>query len=190
MAGEKQTIAQVPYDVTDPTSVTRFMGTLVENLDKVLGFKGDKEYLTSQSLESEGINLSSLASQLATIRQGLTKVQSDVDTVEDSLSDMQATTDALEFVVTTRQLDEAYRDFNNTSWSILKGKGEFTATGLQISNSPVSIPSSADVTVLVDSTGTNSSVWQTIFLIVNDSGTFTRTVWSRYGVNSDWIQLS
>lgn len=187
MADNRQTIAQIPYNLEDPTSFNRFLSTLVENLDTVLGFRGDTKYVTDKDLQSQGSSLSDLSGQLRTLSAKSKQLTEDVSDLTSQLKDATDLLDEVKNATSTAQLSESFHNFNDASWSSLQGTGEFKTKGGSITNSPQGFGANEDVIVLASSVKTSDSVWQTIYIDVNDGAG--KSVWSRFGVNSNWIKL-
>lgn len=189
MAENSQTIAQVPYDITDDVSMQRFLNQLVERLDIVLGFRGDTTFITDEDLSTQGVNLQNLSGQLSSLSAALATLQETSEQNSEDIEALQESSDSSQYVTETQILDSSYYNFNASVWSTLRGKGEFSASGSAITNPPTTIGSSDSAIVMADSIGTSNSVWQTVFLVVTSGSTTTRSCWTRRGVNSDWLQL-
>lgn len=182
-----QTIAQLPYDLTDPDSLKRFLRELVDNLDEVLGYKGDNKYVTDKDFQEQGTSLAEATEQTNNNTETLTGVEKAISDHSDQLVDMQEEVDKLNTVLTTAIIDSAvYKDFNASAWSGLQGRSEFQALGSDLVNPPMVIVPLDTYNVYIDSTKTNSSVWQ--YVLLNNGSTL--NVFMRIGVNSSWVKLN
>jgi len=186
MADERQTIAQIPYNLDDSTSLSRFLGQLVENLDIVLGYRGDTKYVTDEDLNTQGVNLSNLSGQLKDLKDSVSTIKTTLETQTESVESLEKIVEGLTYVTETQVIGSSYYNFNNAAWGSLRGKSEFSTTGSNISNAPLALSGGDAVDVYIDSTKTSDSVWQTILIIVNDVD---KSTWTRRGVNSDWLEL-
>ena len=54
-----ETLAQVPSDVSDPVALKRFLSSLVERLDVVLGYRGDSSYAYDTTVKDQSMVLDS-----------------------------------------------------------------------------------------------------------------------------------
>jgi beta-xylosidase len=180
-----QTIAQLPYDLADPDSLKRFLRELVDNLDGVLGYKGDNKYVQESDFEEQGLSVNELTTQTKTNTDTLDGIKKSLSDQSDEILDIQDQISVLNTTVTTATLDTVYNDFNNAAWATLQGRAEFQALGSDLANPPMSLVGTDTYTVYVDSTKTNASVWQYVGL---DNGTL--TVFMRIGTVSSWVKLS
>jgi hypothetical protein len=180
-----QTIAQLPYDIED-TATKRFLRELVDNLDGVLGYKGDNKYVKSSDFNEQGTTVAELSNQSKTATERITGVAKTVAEHSDDLMDIQKDIEELQAVLTTVSVDTVYRDFNDTAWNVLKGRAEFTALGSELVNPPpITIAPGDSYTVYIDSVKTNASVWQQV--VINHGSL---DVFVRIGVNSSWVKLN
>lgn len=180
-----QTIAQLPYNVADVDSLKRFLRELVDNLDEVLGYKGDKKYVQSSDFDEQGLSIGELTDQTKDNTATLDENSKTLSDQTDQLADMSEQLDKLNSMLTTVQLGAVYNDFNNTAWNTLQGRSEFSALGSALSNPPMVVVAGDTYNVYIDSTKTNNSVWQYVLL---DSGSL--NVFMRIGVNSSWVKLN
>lgn len=178
-----QTIAQLPYDLTDPESLKRFLGQLVDNLDVVLGYKGSTSYTTTADLKATTVSITQVSEALDTLKKSVEDNSSAVKTAEDDIADIES--DVAD-IYKTQQLSNDYKDFNATVWSTLKGAFEFTSLGSDLVNAPGTITAPDTYNIYGISYKSNSSVFQTIWL--QDAAVF--DVYTRLGVNANWIKLN
>lgn len=182
-----QTIAQVPYDLTDPTTLKRFLTTLVGNLDTVLGYKGtDSKYISDKEFQSAGSSIQELDKQVSTAQDSLTKVQEAQEEQGNTLQEQSETVGSLGTFLKTKLLDAPYRDFNAIAWGSLQGRFELTALGSEFSNAPTALTAGTTYTVYIDSTKTNAAVWQ--YVLIDGSGS--RDIYTRVSVSNDWTKLN
>lgn len=180
-----QTIAQLPYDIEDTTSLKRFLRELVDNLDEVLGYKGDQKYVKDSDFQAQGLSLNELTDQTKDNTETLDSVSEASSDQADEILDMQGQIVLLNTVLEAKQIDSVYYDFNATAWNDLKGRFEFQTLGSNLVNPPMAVVPGNTYNVYIDSTKTNSSVWQYVTL---DSGGL--NVYMRVGVNSSWVKLN
>lgn len=180
-----QTIAQLPYNVDDVDSLKRFLRELVDNLDEVLGYKGDKKYVQDSDFKAQGLTLNELTDQTKENTDTLDNATKLADDQADQILDMQGQIILLNTVLTAKQVDSVYYDFNNAAWNTLQGRFEFQTLGSNLVNPPMAVVPGNTYNVYIDSTKTNNSVWQYVLL---DSGGL--NVYMRVGVNSSWVKLN
>lgn len=179
-----QTIAQLPYDVED-TATKRFLRELVDNLDEVLGYKGDNKYVKSSDFDEQGTTVAELSDTSKTATDNIATLTKTVAEHSDELLDIEKDIEELNSALVTVLLDTVYNDFNNTAWNTLKGKAEFTALGSDLVNPPMAVVPGDSYTVYIESAKTNASVWQQVVI---DHGSL--DVFVRIGVNSSWVKLN
>lgn len=181
-----QTIAQIPFSLEDSDSLKRFFRELVDNLDEVLGYKGDKKYVQESDFEAQGLTLSEVSQKITELISKLTALESSNSEHEEAISDLQEDLEDLSKLLSTVQLGEVYRDFDNSAWNSLQGKGEFTADGSDLLNAPFTAATGTDYTVYVDSVKTSASVLQQVTV---DSGADELEVFLRVGVAGHWNKI-
>lgn len=181
-----QTIAQIPYDLTDPTSLKRFLTTLVGNLDNVLGYKDkDDKYVTDKDFKTQGASITELNNQVSTATEDVTELQQTQQDQGNTLDEQGLTITKLETFLKTSTLGNTYYDFNAIIWNDLQGRFEFEALGSDLVNPPAAVVAGDTYNVYIDSTKTNNSVWQYVLI---DSGSI--NIYTRIGVNSSWTKLN
>lgn len=185
-----QTIAQLPYDLSSSDSLKRFLRELVDNLDEVLGYKGTNKYVKDSDFQEQGQTLEETTEQSKDNATELESIQQTLKQQTDELFDMSADIDKLNSMLVAKALDTIYRDFNNSAWAELTGRGYFTALFSELTNAPISASPTDEIQVFVDSTAASTNVWQTVTLCHNDGTTNNIWVFTRIGVNSQWAQLS
>ena len=95
-----ESIASIPADVSDPQVLRRFLLHLVEELDLVLGFRGDDSLVRQSELATtvEGI-ANSADVTLASVSEGLVQLQEEFALHEagndDTVEQLQSQIDAL-----------------------------------------------------------------------------------------------
>lgn len=180
-----QTIANLPYDVSDSTSLKRFLRELVDNLDVTLGYKGDNKAVTSKDLSTAG-GIGGVLESTAENTKDITASSKSITEIETTLSDFQADIDELQFMLKARQLGSDYVDFNSQAWSSLTGRSQFTANGEDLLNAPITPVIGTSYNVYIDSTKTQGAVWQQV--IFEDGANI--SVWLRLALAGTWIQLA
>lgn len=173
----RQTIATVPIDTSDDVAMKRFLGELTDNLDRVLGYKGDSTYVNNKDLSTTTADIAKK------IEESLSSIKEQLEELKTSFEDVGTVIEELDTVLSASVLGTAFYDFNSSSWSSLVGRGELTADGGDLSNTPFEAEAGTDYTVYVDSTKTQGAVWQEIF--VNGSSKYARD-----DVSSSWLQLA
>lgn len=131
----RQTVSQLPVDVSDPVAVRRFLERLTQGVDTSLGLRGTNQLAETQA--SQQAELQELSSQVAA-------KQEEAKTAEDSLAaqveDLEYTLEETEKQVRSTQVGaEAYKDFNAQSWLEIVGCIEFSALGKDMTNPPMSL---------------------------------------------------
>lgn len=180
-----ETLAQVPSDVSDPVVLKRFLSSLVERLDVVLGYRGDSAYasdITVKDLATETAeNFSSLTETTATLRSDLDSAKEDIADHEERLTSAEDQVGQLQAYKSTD-----LRDFNVEGWPIFSS---FTCLGSEALNPPTSLIAgdtySFFVTVL-------PSYTQTV-VILNNAGASSMYVrsgltWSEVAAHG-WLSL-
>lgn len=178
-----QTIAQIPSDLSDPNSMRRFLSTLVQNLDKVLGYSGDSKYTTDKQLDSTNTTVSELDQTTATLTDTTETIST---SLADTQSDVIELQDAVDAIYVAATLDEDFKDFNATVWADLKGPGEMTGLGSDFTNPPATLTPGDTYSFYASSISVTNSV---VVLLWQYSAGNPVIVYSRRGVSSTWTVL-
>lgn len=181
-----QTIANLPYDVSDSNSLKRFLRELVDNLDVTLGYKGDNKAVTSKDLSTAG----GIGGVLTTTKENTNDIAAgdkSIKELQDQVEEFQADIEQLQYLLKAKQLgSEDYVDFNAQAWSLLIGRGQFTANGDDMLNAPITPGVGVTYKVYVDSTKTQGAVWQQV--IFEDGANI--SVWLRLALAGTWLQIA
>ena len=167
-----ETLAQIPSDVSDPVALKRFLSTLVERLDTVLGYRGDTAYASDTNVKDLA---TSIAENLTTANEAISTVQSDIKSVTTDVADHEERLTSTEerLTSTEEQLGQlqAYastvlRDFNAEGWPVYSF---FTCLGSEALNPPTALtttdtysffssvlPSHTQTVIMLDSTGASN----------------------------------
>lgn len=130
----------MPANVESPDVLKRFLNHLIEELDIVLGFRGDDSYVSqtqlAEGLEPAATTLTSLVDGL-----GLTNVELEklIESTEEVATQVSTNTNAISDVnalLASSSLDSTYHDFNDAAYATLSGKSEFSTLGSNLSNAP------------------------------------------------------
>ena len=180
-----ETLAQIPSDVADPIVLKRFLSSLVEKLDIVLGFRGNDAYASGTSVKDLA---TSTKESLSSLSDSLSTIDSTVKTTSDSIADHEERLISAEEQV--RQL-QAFastdlRDFNAEGWPIYSF---FTCLGSEVLNPPGAL-TAADTYSFFSSV--LPSFVQTVTILDNTgySRQFVRTglTWSEVAANG-WLSV-
>ena len=160
-----ETLAQVPSDVSDPVVLKRFLSSLVERLDVVLGYRGDSSYALDTTVKDLATttteNYNSLTETTAALRSDLDSAKEDIADHEERLTSAE---DQLGQLQAYKSTD--LRDFNVEGWPIFS---LFTCLGSEALNPPISLtagdtysffvtvlPSYSQTVVILDNAGASS----------------------------------
>ena len=131
-----ESIIAVPPNVDNPIVLRKFLSTLVERLDTVLGFRGVTAAATTSQLEETDATLASVSANTETNSQAIVSLNTAVETNATDIETNAADIDTLETYWTHEQLSSTYYDLDNAAWGSLVGNHEFATDGANISNAP------------------------------------------------------
>ncbi|RKY53161.1 MAG: hypothetical protein DRP93_07020 [Candidatus Neomarinimicrobiota bacterium] len=134
-----ESIIAVPIDVAEPVQLRRFINKLVEELDLVLGYRGQNKYVASSDLIGADLTLATLASGLASLEEYLETLTGTLTTAESSIEDNATAIAAVEDLHTSTALGAAFYDLDDAGYSALSGRSEFNTLGSNLSNTPYGI---------------------------------------------------
>lgn len=177
-----QTIAQIPYDVSDTISLKRFLSQLVDNLDIVLGYKGSDEGYVSTKEQADTIQ--SITTDITSLLNKTQLSSEDIAQLKDSLEELVFAVERQNVTESSSTLSVDYNDFDAAAWSTLKGAFYLSADGADLSNTPFTATSGTVYDVYIRSTDVGSDAHQQISV-----GKDTVEVYVRWGVGNDWTQL-
>lgn len=180
------TIASVPATLDSPVALRRFLQELVDNIDVVLGFKGDTKFLTDKDVKEDLSNLADLAKSLSEQKEAVESVKSSIESIEESIDDINDSLEDLANAKSTTELDDTFRDLNYTGWGDTYGNLELTALGSEIANSPMVLDANTSYTLLADSIKCANFVKTTLWIV---QGT-TINIFLRVGTDSTWKKLA
>lgn len=177
-----QTIAQLPYDLSDVTSLKRFLRELVDNLDVVLGYKGTKEGYVSTADQAQTLSdirekIAALSTSTDSIKESVEGLVKDIEELTNQVSDQNT-------LRTKSALGSNYYDFNASSWAALAGRYTLSAEGSLLVNTPFTATVGTVYDVFIDSTKTDSDTHQQISV-----GKTTVEVYTRWGIGNAWTKL-
>lgn len=177
-----QTIAAVPYDVTDTVSLNRFFRELVDNLDIVLGYKGSSEGYVSNKEQAQ--TLSEIRNNLEALDEAKTLTAKDISDLKESIEELLLQVEKQDSTVTKPALGTDYYDFNFSGWDNLAGSYTISADGADISNSPFTASSGTTYNVFISAVDTGDDAHHQI--TVNKSAP---EVYARWGTAGGWVKL-
>lgn len=177
-----QTIAQLPYDLTDVTSLKRFLRELVDNLDIVLGYKGDSEGYVSTKEQAQ--TLFNIRESLIELRDTADANTKSLDELKTDLEELISQVDSQNTTAVKPALGSDYYDFNSTAWDNLAGSYTLSADGADLLNTPFAATGGTVYDVFISAVDTGSDAHHDITV-----GKATPSVYTRWGVAGDWIQL-
>ena len=180
-----ETLAQIPSDVSDPVALKRFLSTLVERLDTVLGYRGDTAYASDTNVKNLA---TSTAENFATVNEAISAAQADIEPVTTDVADHEERLTSAEEQLGQLQAyaSTELRDFNAEGWPVYS---LFTCLGSEALNPPTALtttdtysffssvlPSYTQTVIMLDSTGASHQ--------------FVRSglTWSEVAAN-DWLSL-
>lgn len=180
-----ETLAQIPSDVSDPVALKRFLSTLVERLDTVLGFRGDTAYASDTNVKDLAM---SIAENFTTANEAIAAAQSDIESVTTDVADHEE-----RLTSTEEQLGQlqAYastelRDFNAEGWPVYS---LFTCLGSEVLNPPGALTASDTYSFF---SSVLPSYTQTVIILDNTGASrqFVRSglTWSEVAANG-WLSL-
>lgn len=157
-----ETLAQIPSDVSDPVALKRFLSTLVERLDTVLGFRGDTAYASDTNVKDLAANTTE---NFTTVNEAITAAQTDIESVTADVTDQEERITSAEEQLGQLQIYAStdLRDFNAADWPIYSS---FTCLGSEALNPPATLvatdsysffsfvlPSYTQTVIMLDSAG-------------------------------------
>lgn len=130
-----ETLAQVPSDVSDPVALKRFLLSLVERLDIVLGYRGDSSYASDTTVKDLS---TTVAENQTSTSESISTIQSSLDTANEDISDHEERLTSVEDQVGQLQSFKStdLRDFNEEGWPIFS---YFTCLGSEALNPPTTL---------------------------------------------------
>jgi len=135
-----QTIASVPANVEEPTVLKRFLLRLIEELDIVLGYRGDSSYVSQSQLTSATapleVTLSSVSEQATANLASISDIEEQAQTTLDAIDVNSSAIADVNALLDTSVLSATYYDFNNIAYATLEGNSEFSTLGSNITNAP------------------------------------------------------
>lgn len=188
-----ESFVQVPLDVTDADGLQKFLRKVVEEIDFIKGSRAQDPYVRESELEGERVNLTTVNEGITTLTEIINTLDGRVEENELSIEDIQPVVDDTQFTVIHRALDTTFNDFDNTVWSTIKGKGQFSALGSAMTDPPFVVTPATTYIVYVDSAlTTGGGVTQRVMM--EDTGVdlkvFYRTGDSfAVAVTNGWTQL-
>jgi len=135
-----QTIASVPPNVEEPIVLKRFLLRLIEELDIVLGYRGDSSYVSQSQLvnTTDPLNttLASVSDRVTVNAADITSIEEQNQTIADAIESNSASIEAVNQLLSSTVLSSTYHDFNDIAYSTLEGNSEFSTLGSHITNAP------------------------------------------------------
>ena len=130
-----QSLITVPTDVTKPNQLRWFLTRLVEELDRVLGLRGDTEYVKTSDL-AELSTIADLANAVSAITEDIATVTTDLADTDEAVEDNRISIEALQALNASTVLSSTYHDFDDVAYATLSGRSEFNTLGSNLSNAP------------------------------------------------------
>jgi len=147
---DNESLLPVPSNVAEPLALRKFLVSLIEKLDIILGYRGQDPYVSKKDFLSTAELLTTLPATVKTLQDSDTKQSTDIAKIYTELGSTQDSVSALQQVNNiTVSLVAAYYDFNYTGYGALAGWYEFTALGSAITNPPVALVPATSYTVLI-----------------------------------------
>lgn len=133
-----QTLIAVPAGVAETTdTIQLFLTRLVEELDIVLGYRGNSTYISTADVDVGGLTtLQDLFDASETLTASLGEL---TEIVETNASNIDSNTDSissLESRAVSTVLGAAYHDFDTDEFADLIGNAEVVTLGSNLSNTP------------------------------------------------------
>lgn len=123
---------RVPLDVTDETILKRFFNDVVRKLDEV-----------DNSNESANAAISA-------IDLSVSQVTNDLNSTSQIANNANRETKEVRYSTSYQALVNEFRDFNNDAWTFLKGKGQFSCLGSEMTNPPYAVTAGTTYIVYAD----------------------------------------
>ena len=157
-----ETLAQIPSDVSDPVALKRFLSTLVERLDTVLGYRGDTVYASDTNVKNLA---TSTAENFTTANEAISTAQADIESITTDVADHEERLTSTEEQLGQLQayISTDLRDFNTDGWPIYSF---FTCVGSEALNPPTTLvatdtysfysfvlPAYTQTVIMLDNTG-------------------------------------
>lgn len=130
----------MPADVTQPDVLKRFLNRLIEELDIVLGFRGDKLYATDAALtnatDAAVITLDTITADVAANEEAIAEFTDSLEGLTSAVSTNEQAISDLDTVLSSTVLSSTYHNFDNAAYATLEGNNEFNTLGSNITNAP------------------------------------------------------
>lgn len=134
------TILQLPTKLTDEQTLKRVLSRLIEEVDKLLGNRGDDPALRASELAAAQDTLATLTAELNSLTAEASSLRDDIERsiliLKSALTITEADVQEIKGYWQSKTLDNTYYDFNDNAWNLLRGNYEFTTTGDTLVNAP------------------------------------------------------
>lgn len=167
-----ESIVAVPLNLENPEVLKRFLRTLVERLDIVLGYRGtgNDAALTRNQLRDTEDTLTSVAKEVVGLTNG---VEDNAESIRNNTTAIEVNTKDIKEVEkywAPQELGADYYDYEFAGWVDLVGNFEFNVDGAAVTNPPYVALGGTMYRNFVHSVSTlNGGIVQR--LVVIDSGT-------------------
>lgn len=133
----------MPANVTEPDVLKRFLNRLIEELDIVLGYRGNSAYITQADLEDSTATLGTIVQDILanteSIADSATAIESlakDLESLTSTVSDNAQAISDIGTVLASTTLSTTYHDFDDIAYATLEGNNEFNTLGSNLTNAP------------------------------------------------------
>ncbi len=134
-----ETLIAIPMNVAEPDNLIRFLRSLIEELDLILGLRGNDPYVKESQLTT-ATDTGSITSNVAAIIAALEIVEETLDVLQTQIdetdSNVDINTDDIATLLEHVDLSSAYHDFDANEYETLQGHGYFSTLGSDITNAP------------------------------------------------------
>lgn len=128
----------MPANVELPDVLKRFLNHLIEELDVVLGFRGDAAYVKQSDLTGSVTTIAELVDTLALTNEQVQELTESIETLVASVATNTDAVDTINTLLASSTLSSTYHDFDDAAYATLAGNNEFSTLGSNLSNAPYS----------------------------------------------------
>lgn len=136
----RQSVIALPTSILEEETLKRVIRRLIEEIDKLLGNRGDNPALRATVFSDAQDLLAALTAELNSLQTEAdnlrTEIEQSILILRAALTVTKADIDEIKGYWQSTLLDSTYYDFNATEWNLLRGNFEFTTTGDMLVNAP------------------------------------------------------
>lgn len=136
------TLVAIPSKIESSEIMRRLFRQIVEELDKLLGYRGSDPALRASAFEEVQTSIANIITQLEGLSTDAGAIQELLDQARRDISALTSVTaeeiEELRAFWDSSSLNTTYYDFDAADWDSLRGNFEFTANYEDLANAPYS----------------------------------------------------